>query len=127
PAPPRSRLTARRLRIVADREAARAAAPARADPELDSGPRSRPPGTAERDRPRARPRARARDPDVCPRSEILPLRHEERLPRALRSRRRRPPARARGADADRGCRDGDRADAGSEAEARGGAREAERG
>ena len=100
PAPP-PRRAARRLGAPADREAARAAPPARPYPRADRRSTPRPPGSLRHHGSGARPRARPGHPALRLRSPPRPLRDQERLPAAVRrgggraSARRGEPALAR--------------------------------
>ena len=102
---------ARRLGALAGGEAARAPARAGGDPRADPGPGAQPSRAVRDVRARARPRADARHPALRRRSGAPALRHQDRLPAAVRrgrgpapDRLREPPRRRRrrrraGADA----------------------------
>ena len=89
-------LAARRLVAPSVGEAARAAPAPRAHPRPDRRPQPRASRPLQHDRAGARPRARARHPHVRRRPAVLPLRHQDGLPAAVRGGGRAASARRGG-------------------------------
>ena len=96
-APPAHGRDARRLGAPAGREAARAPARARADPRAHPGPRALPPRAVHDQRRCERDLALTLGiPLYGADPRLLAVRHEDRLPAAVRRGRRHAPARPRG-------------------------------